>query len=312
METLTVTTPTHSSTPDIHTPNTPKHGYSDNWEPYSPRKSARLSQRNNDISNHRTPSPRAANNRSHLLGSPKAKKNYLSSNPSTSMTPASPQKRRMPAMDSTRRASGNLTLESTATAGSFLGFGGKPTESRSGRATVAGIDGLLPTPAKTPQKTPSPKTKANINAVRRNLFNNEEAEVVPTPKRTRGKKQLLDSFGAGDDESFPIFTDTRERIPEVDPNEDNPFYGPTIATTPEPPRRRSKRQHVTIPGEGKITVEEAVKREDGMLIVLYVSPGLHIRCLISLLTYSTAAARSSSASSPTWRKLPAARARFWT
>lgn len=171
----------------------------------------------------------------------------------------------MPAMDSTRRASGSLTVESTATAAAVLGFGAKNTS----RASAAAAAGLLPTPAKTPQKTPSPRTRANINAVRRSLFHQDEADVVPTPKRTRGKKHMLDSFAADDDEeSFPIFTDSRERIPEVDPNEDNPFYGPTAAAAPEPPRRRSKRQHVTVPGEGKITVEEAVKREDGMLIVL--------------------------------------------
>jgi hypothetical protein len=168
-------------------------------------------------------------------------------------------------MDSTRRASGNLSFESTATAAAVLGFGAKNTESRTGRPAAVG---LLPTPAKTPQKTPSPRTKANVNAVRRNLFHQDEADVVPTPRRTRGKNHVLDSFATDEeDESFPIFTDTRERIPEVDPNKENPFYGPTT-TIPEAPRRRSKRQHVTVPGEGKITVEEAVKREDGMLIVL--------------------------------------------
>ncbi|KAB5543043.1 hypothetical protein GE09DRAFT_235631 [Coniochaeta sp. 2T2.1] len=290
METLTVTTPTHSTTPEIHTPGTPKHGYSDNWEPYSPRKSNRISQRsqhnNNNhagISIHRTPSPRGASSRprqadrvtSHL-GSPRATRNHLSTNsssatPTASMTsPTSPQKKRQSAMDSARRASGSLTLESTATAAAVLGFGGKTTESRTGRASMAAAAGLLPTPAKTPQKTPSPKTKANINAVRRNLFHQDEADVVPTPKRTRGKKHVLDSFAINedDDESFPIFTDSRERIPEVDPNEDNPFYGPSITTaTSAAPRRRSRRQHVNVPGEGKITVEEAVKREDGMLIV---------------------------------------------
>ncbi|KAH8903188.1 hypothetical protein BR93DRAFT_866259, partial [Coniochaeta sp. PMI_546] len=264
---------THSTTPEIHTPNTPKHGYSDNWEPYSPRKSARLSQRNsnNNVVNQRTPSPRASTRqaeRNNHLGSPRAKKNSLSNKTSASMgSPTSPQKKRMPAMDSTRRASGNLTLDSTTTAAAFLGFGAKHTESRTGRASVAGAAGLLPTPAKTPQKTPSPKTKANINAVRRSLFHQDEADVVPTPKRTRGKKHVLDSFAADDDESFPIFTDSRERIPEVDPNEDNPFYGPTVTTAPAAPKRRSKPQHVNIPGEGEVAVDEAIKREDGMLIV---------------------------------------------
>jgi hypothetical protein len=188
------------------------------------------------------------------------------------MTPStSPQKKRMPAMDSSRRASGTLTLESTATAAAVLGFSGKTIETRSGRATVAGAVGLLPTPAKTPQKPPSPKTQANIAAVRRNLFHHDEVEVELTPKKTRGTKHVLDSFAADDDESIPIFTDSKERIPEIDASIDNPFYAPQTAAAPEPARRRSKRvQLVTVPGEGKITVEEAVQREDGMLIVLYV------------------------------------------
>jgi hypothetical protein len=71
--------------------------------------------------------------------------------------------------------------------------------------------------------------------------------------------------------SFEIYTDSNARVPEKDTSAENPFYVGEHAAAPEPPRRRSKRNTVTIPGEGRVSIEEAVGREDGMLIMLYVT-----------------------------------------
>ena len=175
----------------------------------------------------------------------------------------------MPAMEVSRRASGSLTAEGTATAAAALGLPGK-TESRQARSTMMGGPRMLPTPAKTPQKPPTEQSKANVRSVARSLFHSDE-EVMPTPSKSRGKKHILDSFTADDIEApIAIFTDSHERIPEVDRSAENPFYDPPTVSTREPAKRRSRRQHVTIPGEGKVTVEEAVRRDDGMLTVLYV------------------------------------------
>jgi hypothetical protein len=182
------------------------------------------------------------------------------------MTSASPQKKRQPKMDSLQRAS------SSSTAAKLSEAQLSSTTSR----TMASAMGLLPTPAKTPQKSPSPKSKAKVQAIARNLFHPADSPEVMLSPRKRSK-QLLDSFGVNEDnDPFPIFTDSQDRIPEVDTSEENPFYvAPGAhgrATEPEAPRRRSKRQTVRVPGEGKVLIEEAVQRDDGMLIVLYVYP----------------------------------------
>jgi len=167
--------------------------------------------------------------------------------------------------DSVRRVSGQLTAESTITAAHSLGIAPKSSETRSTRATLMG----LPTPAKTPsRKHPSAENEANIAAVARNLFHVDD-EAMPDPKKKRAKKYsglTLDSFSAVEDEDpISIFTDSQDRVPVIDNNADNPFYGDSASTEP---KRRSKRSKVTVPGEGRITVEEATRRKDGLVYVL--------------------------------------------
>ncbi|KAK0628881.1 hypothetical protein B0T17DRAFT_486235 [Bombardia bombarda] len=242
MADTTIATPSPGHSREVHTPPAPHLGYGDSWEPYSPRKSARISQRG--ASTRRTPSPSLQSSRQSdphhvLLGSPKQKKKTLNNGTSSIATPfMSPHKKRA-------------------------------------AAAAPSVGGMLITPAKTPQKPPTEKTAAKIQHIARNLFHND-TEVMPTPKRTRTQEYTLDSFSMDDevDEPIEIYTDSHERIPEVDHSVDNPFYIP-----PEPPRR-SKRQTVTsrsegkakeetvnIPGVGKVTVDEAIRRDDGMLTV---------------------------------------------
>lgn len=188
-------------------------------------------------------------------------------------TPArSPQKKRMPPMDPSRRASGTLTAEGTASAAAALGLSSQ-LEVPASRATATTGAGMLITPAKTPQKPPTDQVKANVKSVARNLFHSDD-DVMPTPRKMRSQKSKLESFCIYEDEDEPIqiYTDSHERVPEIDESAENPFYGSQAAVPPEPPRRRSARRTVTIPGEGKVSVDEAVGRDDGMLIVLYVPP----------------------------------------
>ncbi|KAI0002612.1 hypothetical protein F4779DRAFT_129272 [Xylariaceae sp. FL0662B] len=247
----------------VHTPGTPKHGYSDSWEPFSPRKSARISsQRSADRSIDRTPSPRSS---SHHYTRSSRKSSDTFSTPA-----ASPHKRRLPAMDSVRRASGALTAESAANAADSLGLTSTQKKPQATMATSQS-SGMLPTPAKTPRKQPDEKAQASVRAVARNLFSSESA-IMPSPRKKAKKYSglTLESFTAEEVENpIEIFTDTRDRLPEVDSTNDNPFYGNQPASTaePEPPKRRSKRKHVTIPGEGKQTIEEAIQREDGIVYV---------------------------------------------
>jgi len=272
-------TPSPGPTSEIHTPPAPAHGYDDPWMPYSPRKSARISQRasNRTPSPNRLPSRRQSDQRP-SQGSPKPTKRHLIS---SMATPAlSPQKKRTPATESTRRVSGTLKMDDALV-----------LEPPRGRPGVSTNGGMLITPAKTPQKAPTEQSKAKIQTIARNLFHNE-TEIMPSPKKTRARKFAFDSFSADDevDEPIQIYTDSHERIPEVDRSANNPFYVNPHLPPPQPTLRRSKRQTVTIPGEGKVPVEEAVGRRDGMVTTLLVTLHL-IASPPGILTFFIAAAK---------------------
>lgn len=89
---------------------------------------------------------------------------------------------------------------------------------------------MLPTPAKTPRKRPV--ADSQISSTARVLFNDQSTDledVMPTPRKSRkAKKHIafsLESFErekAGE-RQVEIFTDSKERMPEVDDEEDNPF-----------------------------------------------------------------------------------------
>jgi hypothetical protein len=137
-------------------------------------------------------------------------------------------------------------------------------------------NGMLPTPAKTPTQKPA-VVAPGIRSIARNLFpiRGETAEdAMPSPKK-KGRKQhsgyTLGSFGVDEEEDsqIAIYTDSHDRIPEVDLSADNPFYGQSSATAqPEPTKRSSKRRKITIPGDGEQTIDEAERREDGLIYVL--------------------------------------------
>ena len=114
-----------------------------------------------------------------------------------------------------------------------------------------------------------------ITSIARNLFpiRGEMAEeAMPSPKKKGRKKYTgftLDSFEAEDEDTpISIYTDTNDRIPEADMSSDNPFYGMSSTAQREPAKRLSKRRKITIPGEGEQTIEEAERREDGLIYVL--------------------------------------------
>ncbi|KAI0408326.1 hypothetical protein F4802DRAFT_407341 [Xylaria palmicola] len=239
----------------VRTPGTPRHGYSDSWEPFSPRKSARISSQQR--STNRTPSPRAS------LPSTRS-----STKPSASFTTpgASPIKKRQPNVDSVRRASTTLTAEGTASAAHSLGIISKRQHKAQAPAASSSSAGMLPTPAKTPRKQPSAKTEAASRAIARTLFATDDMMSTPKKKAKKYTGFTLDSFRAEDiEDDIEIFTDSRDQLPEVDDSVENPFYGDHVVA--EPSKRRSKRKPVIVPGEGRQSVEDAVKRTDGVLVV---------------------------------------------
>jgi hypothetical protein len=172
---------------------------------------------------------------------------------------------------STRRVSDAFSYDSTVSAASALGLPAPPTKIGTQQPTTGRNTGMLPTPVKTPtQKTT--QVTPGIKSIARNLFpiRGEAAEdAMPVLKKGR-KKYAGFSMGGPEQEDAPIsiYTDSHDRIPEVDLSADNPFYGESSIPEPEPTKRLSKRRKIDIPGEGEQTIEEAQRREDGMIYTL--------------------------------------------
>lgn len=131
---------------------------------------------------------------------------------------------------------------------------------------------MLPTPAKTPRKR-ALHSEASLQPTARVLFPGRPAtidEVTPRKaRRTTKNVYSLNSFEeAGESsEKIEIFTDSKERIPTADEDEENPFLtkkskgkGKAKAkATPQRPRKKDARTE---------EMEEAVNREEGMIYLL--------------------------------------------
>lgn len=145
-------------------------------------------------------------------------------------------------------------------------------------ATNAAL-GMLPTPIKTPHKRPTQATAALKSTARVLSFDRPESveSSMPSPKKKKSKKHIgftLDSFSDGqegmeDQKDIKIFTDSKERIPEVDESEDNPFYDrPGRITRKITPPKPSKRSKIMNNPKEQERVEETIKSNEGVLYVL--------------------------------------------
>jgi hypothetical protein len=265
----------------IKTPPAPKHGsFEDDYDAYSPRKSSRISSKRAQRAA-ATPSPDLS---SHIVrgstnsSSPSSRKKKVASagkNDSPPLTVAKKRATSASGVFDNRRVSGALTEESTASAAAALGLSPKQDDGpkASHHPSTAYRNGsMLPTPVKTPQKSPK-KSSPAINTIARKLFVRPASaeDAMPSPKKARKSYSgfSLDSFTA-EDETAPIeiYTDSSERIPEVDLSPDNPFYGPGSYVPCDPAKKAPHRGNVTIPGEGEVPVEEAESRRDGIVCVL--------------------------------------------
>lgn len=156
-----------------------------------------------------------------------------------------------------------MTAHSTAEAAAALGF----QKSKTSAENPFGSFASLPTPKETPQKAPSSAEKKRLDGVSRNLFGGSQTDSPIGARAKKSKKYTgltMESFTAEpSDEVFDIFTDSQDRVPNKDLRDANPFYGETKPVA-EPAKRRSPRR-VMVPGEGLVPVEDACKREDGMV-----------------------------------------------
>ncbi|QSZ30406.1 hypothetical protein DSL72_004929 [Monilinia vaccinii-corymbosi] len=283
--TLRPSTPPPPPSTSIKTPSTPRFGYDDNYKPYSPRKSSRVASR--AIRNAVTPPPTIKHNIRNSLSTPQstpraARRVVFSGTPQHihSLPPQSPQtaiKRRAPGSATTisgRQVSGALDRDSTTSAATALGLTpkNKKKEQKMDNHQQAGAmvrgDGMLPTPSKTPRHPKqTEELKQGINEVSRTLFTSihadNSADAMPKPKKNRKKH---DGFGLGSssaDEPIAIFTDSEDRIPEVDSHSDNPFFGSSPPRITRGRGRSSKPKLIHVPGEEDQTLEQLIGRDDG-------------------------------------------------
>lgn len=130
----------------------------------------------------------------------------------------------------------------------------------------------MPTPAKTPKKR-GLYDESQMKPAARVLFPPRPTnthDYLPPPRKARKNKHAFALLGGEEENTgeVPIYTDSKERIPELDETEDNPFLarrsnGSRRAAQVFQPLARNGTKH----GLTK-EIDEAVERGEGMVYVL--------------------------------------------
>ena len=154
---------------------------------------------------------------------------------------------------------------------------GDPAKKPVSSTTNTVLQHMLPTPVKTPRKK-----HTNPNALvggGRVLFPDRGELEDPMPSLRKNKKgkrhvgfSLSGSMEDDDQHNIPIYTDSKDKVPDVDMSQANPFImqpREEVVTPPEPTKTRSSRKRKVAFGlDGSQEVEDAFNREEGMVYVL--------------------------------------------
>ncbi|KAL8945022.1 MAG: hypothetical protein Q9216_000006 [Gyalolechia sp. 2 TL-2023] len=133
---------------------------------------------------------------------------------------------------------------------------------------------MLPTPAKTPRKKDLRKT-AELQSAARVLFPERLEKVedaMPNKKDRRARNNVgfsLDSSADGEDSAsrVEIFTDSKEKIPEMDRSENNPFIDQPQMSRSAESRKPFGRRGKKAPVKANSQIEDVFNREEGMVYV---------------------------------------------
>ncbi|KAK4691288.1 hypothetical protein P7C71_g5675, partial [Lecanoromycetidae sp. Uapishka_2] len=258
----------------VDTPSTPRHGAKyDNLRPHSTRKSLRQSSSRTRRAIE-TPPPQVDDFTNHSSDPKKRSSLRSAAHTPPSSTPTSPRKpiRKRRAQ---KEVGSNKVMDGHASNDPFL----DPAKNLSlQQPSLNPAASMLPTPAKTPQK--KPVQQAAVKAAARVLFParpDTVEDAMPTPRKRRNKRHVGFSLYSsmedeGDDleNQIEIYTDSKDKVPELDTSQDNPFYEQPGQGTPapEPTKARSSRKRKASHGvaENK-EVEEAFNHEEGMVYV---------------------------------------------
>lgn len=136
---------------------------------------------------------------------------------------------------------------------------------------------MLPTPAKTPcKKALHSTTIANPARVLFPARQDTVDKAMPTPRKRR--KHMVSIFGSSREEGettvegkISIYTDSKERVPELDASEENPFYDkPTNSRRDKEldKAKGSKKKATKSDLEKEKQQDNAINHDKGMLYVL--------------------------------------------
>lgn len=139
---------------------------------------------------------------------------------------------------------------------------------------------MIPTPVKTPRKKSAQPVA--VQAAARVLFPSRPDTVedaMPNPRKKRNKRyvgfslysSMEDDSDMASENQIEIYTDSKDKVPELDPSEDNPFYEKHVQTVgfPEPQNKKgSKKRKAEHSIDASAEIEEAFNREEGMVYVL--------------------------------------------
>ncbi|KAL9632608.1 MAG: hypothetical protein Q9164_005215 [Protoblastenia rupestris] len=138
---------------------------------------------------------------------------------------------------------------------------------------------MLPTPASIPRKKAI--SQGVVNSAARVLFPPRPdtlEEAMPVPRKQRKSRRhvgfslysSMEDDGQSSEDKIQIYTDSKDKVPELVVSKDNPFFEQPqdVPPAPEPVKARISRKRKHHDGvESNPQIEEVFKRDEGMVYV---------------------------------------------
>ncbi|KAF4552270.1 Hypothetical protein D9617_10g072510 [Elsinoe fawcettii] len=232
----------------LHTPPTPRHGPKhDEWMPYSPRRSTRVQQKQNQELGNSTPSIAQHKATSQIsagsTSTPVPRKRTLNRQTShqTLSPPSSPEGAR-------QASSLAVPAQQEMRGGHVMGHDGNSDVAQT-------AEGAFPTPRKTPRKL-------RESASGSRMLNGIPYDTHPIflASKRKARHSLYSPVSSPSTSRTKVYIDSQDRQPEMDVTKDNPFVGPRQkARAGKRPRHRLNKE--------EREMDELVKEGKGIIYV---------------------------------------------